>query len=134
MPDAFIFRFIIQQEDSCQIRLAMFSPPPPHGIANPNLRRNVAMKFPRITNPLFALSLVVVSFAAFAESSKINNGKETAPEWSKADSNRDGFLTKDELVPYRTLGQDFDKIDTNGDNRISQDEYIAWREVGSKRQ
>jgi hypothetical protein len=92
------------------------------------------MKFPPITNPLFALSLVAVSFAAFAEPSAMSSSKQTAPEWSQADSNRDGFLTKNELVSYPTLGQDFDKIDTDGDNRISQDEYIAWREVGSKQE
>jgi hypothetical protein len=93
------------------------------------------MKLPAITNPLFALALAVVSFAAFAEpSSTGNSSKETAPEWSQADTNRDGFLTKNELVSYPTLGQDFDKIDANGDNRISQDEYIAWRKLGSKQE
>lgn len=84
------------------------------------------MKFPRIANPLFAASLAVVSIAAFAEPSDVTNKKETAPEWTKADSNRDGFLTKNELVSYPTLGQDFDKIDTDHDNKISAQEYIDW--------
>lgn len=92
------------------------------------------MKFPRITNPLFALSLAVVSVAAFAEPSDMTTSKETAPEWTKADSNRDGFLTKDELVSYPAFGQDFDKVDTDGDNKISQEEFVQWEQNKNQRQ
>ncbi len=92
------------------------------------------MKLPRITNPLFAASLVIVSFAAFAEPSETVQGRDNAPEWTKADSNRDGYLTKDELVSFPALGQDFDKIDTDGDNKISQTEYVDWEETKSMRE
>lgn len=84
------------------------------------------MKFPRITHPLVAATLMAVSFSAFAQPAATGTGKETAPEWTKADSNRDGFLSKDELVPYPTLGQDFDEIDSDGDGKISESEYASW--------
>lgn len=84
------------------------------------------MKFPRIANPLFAASLVIVSLTAFAEPSAMSTDNEVAPEWTKADSNRDGFLTKDELVAFPNLVHHFDQIDTDGDTRISQAEYSAW--------
>ena len=87
------------------------------------------MKFARISNPLFAVSIAIASFAAYAEPSDMVNAKESAPEWSKADSNRDGFLTKEELVSYPTLGQDFAKIDTDGDSKISEAEYTAWMDM-----
>jgi hypothetical protein len=74
----------------------------------------------------FALTLVaaLVSHGAFAQDPV--EARDSAPEWSKADSNRDGYLVKDELVPYPTLGNDFDEIDTDGDNKISESEYVAW--------
>lgn len=91
------------------------------------------MKIPRITNPLFAATLAVVSVAAFATPPETVQGRENAPEWTKADSNRDGFLTKNELVSFPTLGQDFDEIDTDGDNKISQQEYVNWENNKSMR-
>lgn len=92
------------------------------------------MKFSRMTNPLFAATLAMMSVAAFAEPSEMVKPKQMAPEWTKSDSNRDGFLTKDELVSYPTLGQDFDKIDTDGDNKISQEEYVNWEDNKSMRE
>lgn len=84
------------------------------------------MTVPRIVNPLFAASLAIVSIAAFAESPGISPENELAPEWTKADSNHDGFLTKDELAPFPNLVHHFDKIDTNGDMKISESEYRSW--------
>lgn len=92
------------------------------------------MKFPRISNPLFAMALAIVSVAAFAEPADMTNGKQTAPEWTNADSNRDGYLTKNELVSYPAIGQDFDKIDADGDNKISQQEYVLWHDTKRDRE
>ena len=84
------------------------------------------MKFPRIANPLFAISLAVVSLAAFAEPADTHANDEKPPEWTSADTNRDGFLTKEEFIPYASLGRFFDEMDSNGDNKISEAEYAAW--------
>lgn len=84
------------------------------------------MNFPRITNPLFAISLAFVSFAAFAEPVHTKTSDEKPPEWTNADTNRDGYLTKEEFVPYASLGRFFDEMDTNDDNKISEEEYGVW--------
>lgn len=84
------------------------------------------MKFPRITNPLFAISLVIVSFAAFAEPVNTKTNDEKPPEWTSADTNRDGYLTKEEFIAYGSLGRFFDEMDTNGDQKISEEEYSNW--------
>jgi hypothetical protein len=80
----------------------------------------------RTTALALTIAATLFSYGANAQSSDTVNARESAPEWSKADSNRDGFLTKDELVPYPTLGNDFDEIDTDGDNKLSQAEYVSW--------
>ncbi|MEZ5463152.1 EF-hand domain-containing protein [Dokdonella sp.] len=85
------------------------------------------MKLPRIKNPLFAVTLVLLSFAAYAEKSdNVVASRDAAPEWTDADTNRDGYLSKEELMPFPTLGQDYAEIDTNDDGKISQTEYVDW--------
>jgi len=85
----------------------------------------------RTTTFALALAAAFVAQGAFAVPN--NDGtvdaRESAPEWSKADSNRDGFLTKEELVSYPTLGNDFDDIDTDGDNKLSESEYTTWMQM-----
>ena len=51
-----------------------------------------------------------------------------APEWSESDTNRDGYLTKEELIPFPSVLKRFEEIDTNQDGRISEAEYRAWIE------
>jgi Ca2+-binding EF-hand superfamily protein len=85
------------------------------------------MKLPRIHSPLFAFALVTASVAAFAEPAT-KHQHETAPEWSKSDTDRDGFLSKEELIPFPGTLRNFEKIDTDGDGKISEAEYTDWRE------
>lgn len=85
------------------------------------------MKLPSIRNPLFAVTLAIVSFAAFAEpGDNMAGSRDSAPEWTEADSNRDGYLSKEELMPYPTLGRDYAEIDVDDDGKISQAEFVDW--------
>jgi len=86
------------------------------------------MKFPTIRNPWFALSLGAVSVVAFAQTPAMSDPvTERAPEWSESDTNRDGFLSKDELIPFPGVLKQFERIDTNRDGKISEAEYMDWR-------
>ena len=79
---------------------------------------------------LLASLLLIAAGAAHAQTSQATTKDEArpaAPEWSDSDTNRDGYLTKEELIPFPTLGRDFEKIDTDNDGRISEAEYRDWR-------
>ncbi len=92
------------------------------------------LHFPKIHQPLFAIAMCAVSFAAFAQTpAPVGGTSERAPEWSDSDSNRDGFLSKDELVPFPGVVRQFEKIDTDGDGKLSEVEYGDWRR-GDKRE
>ena len=47
-------------------------------------------------------------------------------DWDALDSNKDGFLTKDELTGSPALVHNFDKIDTDKDGKISMDEWKSY--------
>lgn len=82
-------------------------------------------------NHTLLAALLLAAGAAHAQSSQAtakDEARPAAPEWSESDTNRDGYLTKDELVPFPTLGRDFEAIDTDRDGRISEAEYREWRE------
>jgi hypothetical protein len=84
-----------------------------------------------VSTTVLATLLLVAAGAANAQSAQATSKDEArpaAPEWSDSDTNRDGYLTKDELVPFPTLGRDFDTIDTDRDGRISEAEYRDWRD------
>lgn len=51
-----------------------------------------------------------------------------APEWTASDTNRDGYLTKEELIPFPSVLKQFEQIDTDRDGRISEAEYRVWFE------
>lgn len=87
------------------------------------------MTIPR-TALLTALLLCAtgVAQAQTSQATSKDEARPAAPEWSESDTNRDGYLTKDELVPFPTLGQDFDTIDTDDDGRVSEAEYKDWRD------
>jgi hypothetical protein len=46
--------------------------------------------------------------------------------WDDLDTNKDGYLTKDELQGSPALVTHFSKIDTDGDGKISQAEWKAY--------
>lgn len=85
------------------------------------------LTFPTIRNPLFALALGAVAFAAFAQT-PVQASDDKAPEWSDSDTDRDGYLSRDELIPFPGVLKKFEQIDTDGDNKISEQEYRDWRE------
>lgn len=60
------------------------------------------------------------------------NPPPKAPEWTQTDTNRDGYLTKEELIPFPGVLKRFEEIDTDRDGRISEAEYRAWYENGKK--
>jgi hypothetical protein len=78
------------------------------------------------------ISAILVAFsgaawAQVAESTANDAARPAAPEWSESDSNRDGYLTKEELIPFPAVLKHFEKIDSDGDGRISEAEYGDWR-------
>jgi hypothetical protein len=86
-------------------------------------------RFPAIQNPLFAVMLGLVSVAAYAQTPGMSAGTdEKAPEWSDSDTDRDGFLSKNELIPFPGVLKKFDHIDTDADGKISEAEYRDWRD------
>lgn len=58
------------------------------------------------------------------------NPPPKAPEWTSTDTNRDGYLTKEELIPFPSVLRSFEEIDTDHDGRISEAEYRVWIEHG----
>lgn len=60
------------------------------------------------------------------------NPPPKAPEWSSTDTSRDGYLTKDELIPFPSVLKNFEVIDTDHDGRISEAEYQVWVENGKQ--
>lgn len=74
------------------------------------------------------LATIGVAHAQTSQATAKDEARPAAPEWSDSDTNRDGYLTKEELIPFPTLGRDFEKIDADRDGRISEAEYRDWRE------
>lgn len=85
-------------------------------------------RLPTIRNPLFAIAFGAVAVAAFAQSpAQAGDDHHKAPEWSDSDTDRDGYLSRDELIPFPGVLKKFDEIDLDDDNRISELEYSDWR-------
>lgn len=79
-------------------------------------------------------ALVATAPLAFAQTAAPTkqdpNPPPKAPEWTATDTNRDGYLTKEELIPFPSVLKRFEEIDTDHDGRISEAEYRAWYENG----
>lgn len=96
------------------------------------------MRTIHVTSGLLAFALIGASATAIAQyraevppddpaANKTHISNDTlAPEWTETDSNRDGFLSKEELIPFPSILKKFEQIDTNGDGMISQGEYADY--------
>jgi hypothetical protein len=98
-------------------------------------RRRENVKRPRIHNGWFVLALLATSIAAFAESPRASLAHASSPgaadstrQWTTADKDRDGLLSREELAPFPAFSEDFAAIDSNADGKISRNEYASWRD------
>jgi Ca2+-binding EF-hand superfamily protein len=74
--------------------------------------------------------LAAVAGAAVASGS---GGAAGSVVFQSLDTNRDGFLSRDELRAHARLLNSFDAIDANRDGRISNDELQAWHAAHLRR-
>ena len=90
-----------------------------------------------LTRGIAGLALCALSCACFAQGTPEDPSKHTGTAgqgdamtgdstWDDLDSNKDGYLTKDELTGSPALVTHFKDIDTNGDGKISPDEWKSW--------
>jgi hypothetical protein len=90
------------------------------------------------TSRVLALSSALLfSAACFAQTSPADPSQKTGEagkgmamtgdtDWDALDSNKDGYLTKDELTGSPALVHNFNNIDTSKDGKISMDEWKAY--------
>lgn len=89
-----------------------------------------------ITKVLGLSALLLASAAAFAQMTPNDPSKNTDKGmptkgvsndamWDSLDTNRDGYLTKDELAGSPGMVHNFDAIDTDHDGKISKAEWEA---------
>lgn len=85
------------------------------------------------------LSLLLVAGACVAQVSPSNppatDSRDTPTQgramtsdasWDAKDTNKDGYITKEELKGDPALLTHFDRIDTDHDMKISPAEWMAW--------
>jgi len=77
---------------------------------------------------LFAGSATLVAAQTAEKTRQDPYPRPAAPEWSESDTNRDGYLTKEELIPFPGVLKVFEEIDIDRDGRISEAEYRDWFE------
>jgi hypothetical protein len=85
---------------------------------------------PTIRHPAIACAGALLFLAAGARAQTTDapvRNDDTAPEWTATDTDRDGYLEKDELIGYPGVLRRFEEIDLDGDGRISENEYADWR-------
>ena len=89
------------------------------------------------TSRVLALSALLFSAACFAQTSPADPSQKTGEagkgmamtgdaDWDALDSNKDGFLTKDELTGSPALVHNFNAIDASKDGKISMDEWKSY--------
>jgi hypothetical protein len=89
------------------------------------------------TRAIALAALVAFSGAALAQVTPEDPSKHTGSAgqgaamtgdatWDDLDSNKDGYLTKDELQGSPALVTHFSKIDTDGDGKISPSEWKSY--------
>lgn len=93
------------------------------------------MKGPRIRNGWLVAAFLATSIAAFAESPPPSLAHASSPgaadtprQWTTADKNRDGLLSRGELSPFPAFSKGFAAMDGNADGQIWRSEYASWRD------
>jgi len=98
----------------------------------------------KLSRSFLGLAFVAASGICVAQGSPEDPSKHTGATgkgeamtndatWDELDSNRDGYLTKDELTGSPALVTHFKDIDTDGDGKISPEEWKAWGHKDHKR-
>lgn len=86
------------------------------------------MPFVRIMKPSLALALILVPTFAIAatpaRSSRDFGGEEALERLRAADSNKDGAITRQELLAHR--GKEWPRLDRNGDGFFSKDDLPGF--------
>lgn len=85
------------------------------------------MKFPRIGNPLFAATLVIVSVIAFAEPVDTTIDTQTTSKTTSSDCEHDGLLTSHEQVCDQGPVEKLDTIDR--DDWDSRQDIVHWQDA-----
>lgn len=96
----------------------------------------------KLMKTMVCLALCGLSATCIAQSSPEDPSKNTGTAgqgkpmtgdatWDDLDSNKDGYLTKDELTGSPALVTHFKNVDTSGDGKVSMDE---WKTYGTKDQ
>jgi osmotically-inducible protein OsmY len=80
------------------------------------------MKFNRAIPRNAAIALAVC--AAFGAASVMAADPQDNPRFMKLDTNKDGFITRDEVRGQRWMDQAFDQADDNRDGRLDAAEFI----------
>ena len=90
------------------------------------------MELPRVANPLFSVSLAVITLIAFAEAAEDPTSVAEVPTWSMLDINRNGEIGAEELAPYTWLSRRLDGIDADRDGKISVCRIHPLARVGNR--
>lgn len=89
-----------------------------------------------LTTAAIAAGLIVASASAMAEDAPktdakppMHHGEGHGEHFAKADKNKDGFLTKEEMqeAQQERLNEMFAKLDTNKDGKLSKEEMAAGK-------
>ncbi|MCB1573652.1 MAG: EF-hand domain-containing protein [Xanthomonadales bacterium] len=86
------------------------------------------MKLKGFRTVLLAMAALAAPSAFAAQATPSTQTVSHPQQWTPADRNRDGQLSREELIPFPAFTEHFDAMDTNRDGKISRPEYAAWLE------
>lgn len=81
----------------------------------------------KIKSTIFAAALIVVSSALVSAANAAPRADELKAKMQKIDTDGDGKFSRAETAKYKGIAKDFDKIDTNKDGYLTRDEMKAQR-------